>query len=316
MSFITDFTQSISVLAALIALGALMRVKGLFKPEHGALFAKVVTDITLPALIFSSLAVQKIDLAQMDQPLIMGIAELICIAAAWGIAGILKLSRPQKGAFILVSAFGSSAFLGYPVMKEIFPGNSAAMADAVITSEFGVGVFIFTLGVMIAMYFGGKTFRAGEAARVFLTFLRSPVFVALVAGVLTSVYLPDKDTLFSRILLNFTQTLGAANTIFVVFSVGIVLEPGNFRALFPAALFVCLLKLILKPVLVAIPADVFEFPLMWKKVMVIEAAMPSAALSVVFSNRYGCDGAFASRLLMITLFASVMTMIGVAAFLL
>jgi malate permease and related proteins len=316
MNFVIDFTQSIFVLAGLIALGALMRVKGLFKPEHGALFAKVVTNITLPALIFSSLAAQKIDLAQMEQPLLMGMAELVCIAAAWWIGGMLRLPGPQKGAFILVSAFGSSAFLGYPIIKAVFPGDTAAMADAIVTSELGVGVFIFTLGVMIAMYFGGKTFRAGEAGKVFLSFLRSPVFVALSAGLLVSICFRDKDNVFFRLLLDLTRTLGAANTVFVVFSVGIVLEAGNFRALLPAALLVCLLKLILKPVLVAVPADILGFPLMWKKVMVIEAAMPSAALSVVFSSRYGCDGAFASRLLMITLFASIITMIGVAAFLL
>ena len=131
-----------------------------------------------------------------------------------------------------------------------------------------------------------------------------------------SVFLPNKDNLFFQLLMNFTHTLGAANTIFVVFTIGIMLELENMRSLFPLALFVCILKLILKPVLVAVPADVFSFPLMWKKVMVIEAAMPTATLSVVFSSRYGCDGGLASRLLMITLFCGLLTMIGVVAFLL
>ena len=83
MSFIAGFTQSVFVLAGLIALGASMKKKGLFKPEHGSVFAKVITDITLPALIFSSLAVQQVRFSQMEQPLVMGAAEIVCIIATW-----------------------------------------------------------------------------------------------------------------------------------------------------------------------------------------------------------------------------------------
>jgi len=298
-----------------MVLGALLKKRGLFKLEHGSLFARIVTDITLPALIFSSLATQTISFSQLKQPLVMGIAELICIALAWCFASALNLSRPQKGAFILVSAFGSSAFLGYPLIKAVFPANAVAMADAIITSEFGVGVFIFTLGVMIAMYFGTKGFEAREGGRVFFNFLKSPVFVALTAGILVAVFLPNKDNKVFRLLMDFTQTLGAANTIFVVFTIGIMLEMKDMRSLLSLALAACLIKLIIKPILVAVPANVFDFPLMWKKVMVIEAAMPTATLSVVFSNRYGCDGGLASRLLMATLVCSIFTMVGIVAFL-
>ncbi len=315
MNFFTNFIQSIFVLSGIIILGALLKKKGFFKSEHSNIFARIVTDITLPALIFSSLAVQKISFSQMEQPFIMGIAELICIAIAWWIGGLLKLGKPQKGAFILAAVFGSSAFLGYPVINGAFPGNAAAMADAVITSEFGVGIFIFTLGVMIAMYFGTKEFRAKEGLQVFLNFLWSPVFLSLMAGLLVSIFLPNKNNMFFKLLMNFTQTVGAANTVFVLFSIGIILEIKNMRAIFPLALCACILKLIIKPILVIVPSEIFNFPLMWKQVLVIEAAMPTAALSVVFSSRYGCDSGLASKLLIATLFCSVFTMIGVIAFL-
>ncbi|MEA3488761.1 MAG: AEC family transporter [Candidatus Omnitrophota bacterium] len=316
MGFTANFTQSVIVLVGLILLGTFLRRKGLLKSELSPLFARIVTDITLPALIFSALAVQKISFAQMEQPLVMAAAEVVCILVAWGVADLLKLDKPSKGAFILVAAFGSSAFLGYPVIRGAFPGNSAAMSDAVIVSELGVGVLIFTVGVMIAMFFGRESVNLKEGFGVLVGFLHSPVFVALVSGIVVSIAFPYKSSKFFSVLMEFTRTLGAANTVFVTLTIGIMLKFEDMRPVLLLAALVCFIKLILKPVLVALPADIMGFPEMWKQVTVIEAAMPSATLAAVFSSRYGCDGELAAKLLMLTLVCSVVTMVGVVAILL
>ena len=52
------------------------------------------------------------------------------------------------------SVFGSSALLGYPLIAELFPHNSAVLTEAAFVSELGVGLPLFTIGVMIAIYFG------------------------------------------------------------------------------------------------------------------------------------------------------------------
>jgi hypothetical protein len=62
----------------------------------------------------------------------------------------------RTGAFILTSSFGPSAPFGYPLTQKTFPGNQEAMTDAVLISELGVGLPIFTNAPLIAMWFSSK----------------------------------------------------------------------------------------------------------------------------------------------------------------
>ena len=98
-----------------------------------------MTDVTLPALIFLSLAKQRLTWDQASLALGMMMTEVVCMAVAWVAARLLRLPNSQKGPFILASAFASATILGYPLVRQIFPDNAQAMPDAIVTSELGVG---------------------------------------------------------------------------------------------------------------------------------------------------------------------------------
>ncbi len=84
----------------------------------------------------------------------MMISLLVCIILAWAVGRALKLGPKQLGAIILVASFGSSSTLGYALITQVFSGKPTALAEAVIISELGVGILIFTVEVAVAMYFG------------------------------------------------------------------------------------------------------------------------------------------------------------------
>jgi hypothetical protein len=63
---------------------------------------------------------------------------------------------------------------------------------------------------------------------------------------------------------------------------------------------VVLLKLLVKPLLLGSVAAAMDFPQIWQDVLVILAAMPSAALGVVFLRRYGADAGLAASLVLVT----------------
>jgi predicted permease len=88
--------------------------------------------------------------------LIMFVAEISSLALAWVLGRSMKLSGPQQGAFMLVSGFGSSSLLGYALISQVFPENVQALTEAVVVSEIGVGPALFTIGTMLAMYYGGQ----------------------------------------------------------------------------------------------------------------------------------------------------------------
>jgi predicted permease len=307
---------SIAILMGVILIAVLLRSVGLIKEEQGKLFADLVTHVTLPALVFSSLSHAIIYLEYALLALLMVAAELISLILAWEVGKRLHLENAQMGAFMLTSAFGSSSFLGYALISQVFPGNIDTMTEAVIISEVGLVPVLFTVGTMVAIYYGRTDLDNKGRLLATTSFFKSPLFFSLVAGVLWSTLkLPVEGTLITPIF-NFLEVLSTANTFLVAMTVGVLLHFSGMREIVWVILFAVLIKLILKPLMVWVPTLAMDLQDWQMQVLVLEAAMPSALLTVVFAKTYGCDAKLASKLIFATLVASsitVITMFGVLA---
>ena len=302
---------SIIVLISLICLSALLRWLGLVKEEDGALLSKLVTHVTLPALIFVSLAKSSLQLEYVLLALIMLVAEIVCLALAWFVGRQLQLAPPQMGAFVLTAGFGSSVLLGYALINQVYVGDVQALAEAVVISELGVGPAMFTLGTMIALYYGsGHGEVRGRLAEA-LSFFRSPIFISLLAGLMWSALHLPTDTTFAELPFQVLDILGSANTFLVVMTVGVLLNFQGLRSIVMLVAMVCTIKLIIKPVIVWLPSLALDLTAVEAQVLVLEAAMPSAFLTVVLANSYGCDGKLASKLVFATVVASAVTIISI-----
>lgn len=298
---------SILVLAAIISLIVLLRNRGMLKQENGVLFSKLVTQVTLPAIIFYALSHSVLEWKYLLLFLIMIASAIVMLAIAWLIGKSIKLPHPQMGTFLLVSGFGSSSLLGYALVAELFPTNADALAEAAFISELGVGLPLFTVGVMIAMFYGNSEEKSSHLLNGALLFFRSPIFISIAAGTVWSLLkLPIEGALMGP-LFDAIHIIGKANTFMVTLTVGVLLQFSALRSIIVIALAVILIKLILNPLLVYIPASTMHLEEWQLQVLILEAAMPSAMLSVVLANRYGCDAKLASKLVFITLIVSVFT---------
>jgi predicted permease len=239
-------------------------------------------------------------------------AEITSALLAWGAGTLLKLSKPQTGALILASMFGSSAFLGYAVIKDLFVDNSHVLAEAAIISELGVGLLIFTVGVGIAIHFGKNESTWQDMLKPVLNFFRSHIFFALITGLIAaSIGLP-KDNIFISSGIKFLQTIASANTLMVTMTIGIMLKFHELRKVIFIVTIACIIKLLVQPLLAGMGADLLHFSDTYRKVVVIEASMPSAALAAVFAKRYKCDGELASILVFATFISSIFTIITIS----
>jgi len=301
---------SILILIALISLIVWVRKIGLLKPANGALFAQIVTHFTLPATIFYALShAQNL---QWDYALvvlfILG-TEIILLALAWWIGRRLQLPKPQLGSLMLVSAFGSSALLGYAIVEQMFPADLNAISEAIFISELGVGVGLFTIGTLVAIYFGGQTQSKTPLTQSLLTFTKSPIFISIVTGMLYGQLQLPLDGIFFKEIFSAINLIAQANTFFVVLTIGAMLEFSGFKHILMLAIVAVILKLIISPILVWLPALTLPLQQWQMEVILLESAMPSAMLSVVLAKRYGCDAHLASRLVYITTLASAISIL-------
>ena len=295
----------------IVAVALILRRAKILNSEHGDLFAKVVLNVTLPALIFHSLYHAKIEARLFGLVGIMIAAQLTCYLLAYATGRVLKLSKGKLGALMLTSAFGSSGLLGYALIAQAFPGNSEAMTAAAMISEMAVAPLVFTVGVVTAIHFGNTGSQAKAGLKSILKFLRSPVFIALTAGLICSLVGMPKATGVVKVFFNGLETVASANTFLAAMIVGLLLNYQSLRSAAGVIAAACLIKLIIQPVLVWLPTTIFDVSSLHQQVLVIEAAMPAMTLSVVFAKAYGCDAKSTSVSLLATNVASVITLIGV-----
>lgn len=301
--------KSLLVLISVIFLGMFLRKIRLIKEEDGTLFTKLIINITIPAMIFFALSQQQFEADKLMLALVMIVSQVGCALIAWGLSYFLKLSRPRRGALILGATFTSSAFLGYAVVKEIYKGNTEALADAAIVSELGVATLLFTLGVFIAMHFGSNSSGKKERTQTMLRFFYSPIFISLVLGIgFSFVKLPRNNIIIGG-FYQALELISGANTFLVALTIGAMLHFKDLSKVWRVVALVVVIKLIVQPVLSYSQSILFNFPELWHQIVVLEAAMPTAAMTAVFAKRYGCDAELTSILIFATFISSCITMI-------
>ena len=309
MSLNEVITQSITILIIMILLGMMLRELKILKEEHSGIFANIILNFTLPAMIFTSLSLSHFKFEHLILAIVMIITELAAALLAWGLGWLLKLSKPRLGALILASTFGSSGFLGYALVKIIFPDNSRALADAAIVSEFGVALMLFTFGVFIAMYFGKNNLGLKEIKKEILRFFYSPLFISLVLGIVVSIIGVSRNNLAVSTFYKLLGIISSANTVLVTLTIGVMLHFRDFRKVWSVVLLAVFIKLLFQPLFSNVQAYLFHFPLLWNKITVIEASMPSATMAAIFSKQYGCDTELTTILIFATFISSFFTMI-------
>jgi hypothetical protein len=315
MDTFPHLVKAIIVIVILYALALHLRRKGTLTEEHSLTLARIVTELCLPAMIFVSLARQTIRLDQIEPAMVMLGLELACIALAWIISVWLKFNKTQQGAIVFCSAFGSSTFLGYVIIMQMFPDTPQALSEAVLISEIGVGYPIFILGPILAAYFGSEKLDIKSQWKSSLVFFKSPVFFALIVGSLWGyLRLPGQNNEFMAPIFKVCNVLASALTPLAILSVGLMFKLPHLRKMIAALTIVVLLKLILKPLIAGYLATLFGFPELWKEVLVLLAAMPPAILGAVFLRRYGGDASLASTLLLGGTMASAGSLLAIFEF--
>lgn len=299
--------EGVIVMLSVILLAVLLKRWGILQKEHSLLFSRLVIKVTLPALIFSSLAISSFHREFLMMALVMAAVEIATILLALLAARVLKLGRGATGALILVSAFGMTSMLGYPLISQVFPNNPLALEEAVVTSELGVGLLLFILGPLIAMYYGDSGVVRKDLSRSVAGFFVSPVFIALVLGIALSFLSFNSGSIVFSIIERLMVLVGGANTLLVALAVGLVIEFKSVRSYWLFMAMAVLLKLIIKPVMAYLLLNQPAFTDMMQQIVFIETALPSALLGAVFARHYNCRPDLVSMAVMVTLVMSVVT---------
>ena len=118
--------SAIVILLALISLTLLLRRLGIVEEHHRKVFSKLITQITLPALILFSMARAELLLSEVELALIMFLAVLICLALGWLIGRTLELDRSRMALSSWPPALATRRFWVSPWSAKSSPKKKCA----------------------------------------------------------------------------------------------------------------------------------------------------------------------------------------------
>lgn len=304
----TDISSMLDVFLALFALmaaGILIR----FVPripsatDLRAAIGSMVLNVFLPALTFQSLATAPLSHELWMIPAISIATALVSAALGWLVVVRVigsRLHDAQMGALILAATFCNATYLGLPVVTKVVGPDFARIP--IVFDMLGMSPVLFTLGAWIGIRYGSSSDQRtiGHSLRSIFTL---PPFLAAVAGLLLNIAgvpLPGAVT-------TFTSMAGSVVAPLMLFSIGLALQaPQRRQAAILAPSVV--IKLVVAPLVAYALSHLTPMASSVELATVLEAAMPTMVLTMVFAQRYHLDTELLAQAILFSTVLSMLTL--------
>lgn len=266
---------------ALITVGVVVRRVHWVEGEAEASLIRLVVNVLYPCLIFESVA-GNVSLRSADNlvlpPLIGFAITFLGIRAGLVVAKMIGLHvGTGLRTFALAVGITNYGYLPLPIMDAIWGPESVGV---LLVHNVGVEIAIWTVGVLVL---SGQSLREGWRR------LANPVLITLVLAVACN--LSGLTPHLPKVVTTTIHALGVCGIPLGLIMSGVNLanylnEP---RQLFDVRVSVAamLLRLGVLPLLILALAYFLPLSLELKRVMVVQAAMPTAMIPIILARLYG-----------------------------
>lgn len=303
------------VLIALIIIGSIkyLKYRGFFTDDDQSVFDKLVTELALPAVIFSSLAKLEFSISTIAPACVLFITLLLALIIAYIFCRICKFSRPISGTIIMASGFGSTATMASPLIYELFSSQPDVIQKGLTIGTLGSAIPFFTLGVIIASYFGAQyAEREVRISDTLKNFFMTPIFISFIVGILVAFLLQEfhipGTVYFVDIFTNFFTIISVSMNLLIWIALGLMLRPIKIKFIIPILFVIICIKMLFEPIVATLLSTSLGLSLITQNLLILENAMPSGAIAAVLASRYGCDSSLAGWLIVGTYVISLITM--------
>lgn len=247
--------------------------------------------VTLPALIFVSMQQEySSELAVLGYKVLLlsFLSYAVFGILAWFFPFLLGTRKESRGVYRFCLMFSNVGFMGYPVIEAIL-GQKALFYCAIFNIPFHF--LAFTVGIWFL------TEHKEEGSSFSWSLFFSPALVATLVGFaafLSPFRLPS-------VLLNPLSALGHVTTPLSMLVIGSLLEQLSFKELAVdyRVYLMSLIRLFVVPAILYFILKPFYSGTILA-VAVLISAMPAAANAPILSEKYGGNGALASRMVFIS----------------
>ena len=286
----------------LIGLGFLSRKLSLLKEGDERVLSSFIYYFALPSLFITNLSESSITSGTFSFVMFALLPMIIILLIYLFAATIFRISRDFLSLIIICTFFGSVVFFGIPYIIFMFgteeAGNLASLS-AVPVSVLGWFISVLTLELYSLK---AETISEGILITV-RRMLHNPLILSMTAGIALSVF----DIKLPSAVLKPLKMLGGTTSPLSIFLVGLFFYGKEYSSLMKA-LKLSSLRMILLP---ASAFLLYRFAGMEGSevsILVLMHGMPAAVNLIVLSERYNFYRSFIPSYLLVSTFASFLSL--------
>ncbi len=292
----TTVVNSVLIMGFLIAVGLFLSKKGIITAEVEKAFTYMLMNIAIPALVINAFNIE-----YSSEKLKLGIrvtAIGFLFTLAILIANILILSRlkniEKKKILKYTGVLTNAGFMGFPVVYQIY-GNEGTF----FASMFYIAVMLFMWTYGMSIFYD----RIGKDEVKQMLF--NPNMISVYIGIFIFINSIDIPVLGERII----NTVGGITTPLAMFIIGARIGKVNIADVFKDGLVYLgtFLRLILFPAIMIVVLKLLELDPVIEGVCLVYSALPPPAITVVIASRFDGDVDFASKIVVVSHIASLVT---------
>lgn len=291
--------QSVSIIALLILLGAIVARFYPFTNDTRKMYITLITNVAMPSIILSSIFQVEFTnsmLKMMGVVFALSIAiNLIGLFFGFLASVLFKQYSERRIEVAILSAFGNTGFIGIPLCAVLF-GPEGALYAAIFDA--GVDFTIWTVGVYLLQT--KKRFSLGKLKGMINIPLMAIIIGLLVA--ITGIHVPV-------LISEMTSSLAAFAVPLAMFYIGAVVmnfQRSSVNITYFEVMIPVIVKLILLPLTVVVIVKLFPIDELLMYVIVIQSMMPALTLSSVLFAKYKRDEKMGALVTIVSTVASLL----------
>ncbi|EYE89043.1 transporter [Fervidicella metallireducens AeB] len=275
--------NQITVLFLIMIVGYIAKKRNIINSAVNKGFTELLLNITLPFMIVASFNF-KFSRTMLVNAKNLFIISIVIYMVFIYIGGILynRYDIGTKRVLWFITVFSNCGFMGYPIIESIY-GKTGVFYTAIFNIPFNV--LIWTVGVSI--FTGEKDLKA------FKKVLFNPGIISVAIGLIIfmfSIKLPQP-------IYKTLDIIGSMTTPISMLLVGAMLADVEIKDVFSgiSIYYGVFVRLILIPLIVLFVLKWIGYNDMFLAIPVLIMAMPAAANTAIFAEKYNGDTSVASR---------------------
>jgi len=287
--------NQVIILFLIMLVGAYASKRNIITEDVNKKLSEFLLNITVPLLVISSF---QLDFSKdmLNNAAIVFIIAVGIHAASALLAKLLYHRYPDSVKTVLkfITTFSNCGFMGFPVLESIY-GKTGVFYGSIYVISYNL--FLWTYGVML--FSGERDLKTMKKA------LLNPGITSVAVGLLLFVF----SIKLPYPILKTVETVGSMTTPISMIIVGALLAELDFKRIFSGfhIYYGTFVRLVLIPAIVYTVLKTVGFTGTLFGVCVVSVAMPAAANTAIFAQKYDGDALLASQCIGISTVISVIT---------